>query len=87
MSILFQGKKVFFITNCNTVSRDNFLKRFKKYGMEVDKSEVYTSAFAVAYYLKHIIKFDKKIYMLGGRGLSEELDEIGIPNIGFGVCV
>lgn len=84
-SILPQGKKVFFITNNNTISRENFLKKFDNYGMKVSKSEIYTASFATAYYLKHIAKFDKKVYMIGGKGLSEELTEMGIPNIGYGV--
>ncbi|KXJ16538.1 phosphoglycolate phosphatase 1B, chloroplastic [Exaiptasia diaphana] len=78
------GKKVFFITNNNDISRDNFLKKFDKFGMKVSKTEIYTAAFATAYYMKHIVKFDKKVYMIGGKGLSEELTAVGIPNIGYG---
>jgi 4-nitrophenyl phosphatase len=69
------------------MSRKDFVKKFEKHGIKVEKSEVYTSAFATAYYLKHIVKFNKKVYMIGGKGLSEELNEVGIPNIGLGVCV
>lgn len=76
---------MFFITNNNTISRENFLKKFDSYGIKASKTEIYTAAFATAYYMKHIVKFDKKVYMIGGKGLSEELTEAGIPNIGYGV--
>ncbi|XP_032234319.2 glycerol-3-phosphate phosphatase-like [Nematostella vectensis] len=78
------GKKVFFVTNNNTKTREQFLEKFSKYGIQASHTEIYTSAYSTAYYIKNIMKCNKKVYMIGGKGLSEELTQLGIPNIGYG---
>lgn len=39
----------------------------------------------MAYYLKEIIKFDKKVFTIGTTGMVEELDALHIPHTGSGV--
>ena len=39
----------------------------------------------MAYYLKEIIKFDKKVFTIGTTGMVEELDALNIPHTGSGV--
>ncbi|GAA5856043.1 hypothetical protein JCM3766R1_002924, partial [Sporobolomyces carnicolor] len=46
--------------------------------------EIFTSAYAAAAYLKNVLKFpdDKKAYVIGEKGLEEELDAVGIKHSG-----
>ena len=39
----------------------------------------------MAYYLKEILKFEKKVFIIGTTGMIEELDALDIPHIGSGV--
>ena len=45
---------------------------------------MFGSAYAAAYYMKHALKFptDKKVYVIGMEGMTEELDEQGISYVG-----
>ena len=49
------------------------------------QEEIYGTAYAVAYYLKEILKFDKKVFTIGTTGMVEELDAMNIPHTGSGV--
>ena len=53
------------------------------------QEEIFTSAFAAAAYLKNVLKFprDKKAYVIGEKGLEEELDAVGIKHSGGTVSV
>lgn len=44
------------------------------------QDEIFSSAYATALYLKNILKFpeDKKVYVIGEKGLEDELDSVGI---------
>ena len=39
----------------------------------------------MAFYLKEILKFDKKVYTVGTTGMVEEFDALKIPHTGSGV--
>ena len=51
----------------------------------LSQEEIYCTSYAVAYYLKEIIKFDKKVFTVGTTGMVEELDALNIPHTGSGV--
>lgn len=48
------------------------------------QEEIFTSAFASAAYLKNVLKFpeDKKVYVIGEKGIEDELDAVGIKRSG-----
>lgn len=48
------------------------------------QDEIFTSAFASAAYLKSVLKFpeDKKVYVIGEKGIEDELDAVGIKHSG-----
>lgn len=49
------------------------------------QEEIYGTAYAVAYYLKEILKFEKKVFTIGTTGMVEELDAMNIQHTGSGV--
>jgi phosphoglycolate/pyridoxal phosphate phosphatase family enzyme len=76
------GKKLVFVTNNSTKSRENYLEKFKSYDIEVNKEDIISSSYAVARYLKYELKFTKKVYVIGEAGIEHELDEAGIRWVG-----
>uniref|UniRef100_A0A7R9VZM5 Phosphoglycolate phosphatase n=1 Tax=Chlamydomonas euryale TaxID=1486919 RepID=A0A7R9VZM5_9CHLO len=76
-----QGKKVFFVTNDATLSRQGHLKKLQAMGLKASLEEIYGSAFAAALFLKSK-KFQRKAYVIGEGGLMEELRAMGIPALG-----
>ncbi|BGO93953.1 hypothetical protein NBRC10512_007000 [Rhodotorula toruloides] len=79
-----QGKRIFFVTNNATKSRASNKGKFDKMGIECKVDEIFTSAYASAAYLKTVLKFpaDKKVYVIGEKGIEDELDAVGIQHSG-----
>lgn len=50
------------------------------HGYEIAEDEIISASYVTAKYL-HDIKFDKKVYIIGARGISQELDQFGIRHI------
>ncbi|KRT81634.1 hydrolase [Oryctes borbonicus] len=71
------GKKIFFVTNNSTRHRDEFLKKAQKMGFTCEKEEIMTTSYLAANYLKEI-NFDKKVYVVGSKGITSELEEVNI---------
>ncbi|GAA6027338.1 hypothetical protein JCM8097_002606 [Rhodosporidiobolus ruineniae] len=79
-----QGKRIFFVTNNATKSRQANKGKFDKMGVECTVDEIFTSAYASAAYLKSVLNFpaDKKVYVIGEKGVEDELDAVGIKHSG-----
>ncbi|ORX47527.1 2-phosphoglycolate phosphatase [Hesseltinella vesiculosa] len=79
-----KNKRICFVTNNSTTSRVNFHKKFDRIGIEANLDEIFSSAVATASYLKHIVKLpaDKKVYVIGMNGITEELGKEGIQSFG-----
>ena len=76
-------KRIFFVTNNSTKSRQGYLKKFSSLGLKVHVDEIFSSSFASALYLqKHPLPIGKKVYIIGHEGIGEELDLMNIPHIG-----
>ncbi|XP_069503447.1 glycerol-3-phosphate phosphatase [Ambystoma mexicanum] len=78
------GKQVFFITNNSTKTREMYAEKLSKMGFVVEKEEVFGTAFCTAIYLRKIAKLDGKVYLIGGKALSQEFAAVGIPYLGPG---
>ncbi|ODV85742.1 hypothetical protein CANARDRAFT_27836 [[Candida] arabinofermentans NRRL YB-2248] len=78
------NKKVIFVTNNSTKSRENYVSKFENFGLKVSKGEIFSSSFASAVYISTILKLpkDKKIWVLGQSGIEDELKEVGYTTIG-----
>ncbi|GIL45828.1 hypothetical protein Vafri_2967 [Volvox africanus] len=74
-------KKVFFVTNNATKSRVTNATKLTGLGIAATTAEVYTSSFAAAAYLK-TTGFRKKAYVVGEKGLVDELSAAGITCVG-----
>lgn len=80
-----RGKSIVFVTNNSTKSRNDYLKKFAKLGIDgIRKQEVFGSSYASANYIDKILKLPKeqKIWVLGEQGIEQELSELGYKTIG-----
>ncbi|XP_041085843.1 glycerol-3-phosphate phosphatase-like [Polyodon spathula] len=78
------GKRVFFVTNNSTKTREMYAEKMAKLGFQAKTEEVFGTAYCSAVFLKHIAKLDGKVYLVGGNALSKELQTAGIQTVGSG---
>lgn len=78
------GKKVFFVTNNSTKTRDEFLAKAKSLNFNMTRDGIISTAYLAAQYLKHR-QFTKTAYVVGSQGIIQELEAVGIKTIGYGV--
>ncbi|OOM07256.1 HAD-IIA family hydrolase [Clostridium saccharobutylicum] len=71
------GGKYIFITNNSTKSIEDYVTKFSKLGLKVDKTNFVTSSYATALYLKKHYD-EKKIFVLGTTSFVEELRSFGL---------
>nr|GAT48135.1 4-nitrophenylphosphatase [Mycena chlorophos] len=85
LSILRRRKKqILFVTNNATKSRKSYKGKFDTLGVEAHVDEIYGSAYAAAVYISSVIKLpkDKKVYVIGMKGMEEELADEGVSFVG-----
>ncbi|KAI3829444.1 hypothetical protein L1987_03568 [Smallanthus sonchifolius] len=78
-----KGKKLVFVTNNSSKSRKQYAHKFQSLGIQVTEEEIFSSSFAAAMYLK-VNEFppEKKVYVIGGDGILEELKLAGFTGLG-----
>ncbi len=79
-----RNKKLIFVSNNSTKSRHMYTSKFKSLGIPVTEDEIFASSYSAAIYLSRVLKFpkDKKVYVLGEKGIEEELEAEGIQYCG-----
>ncbi|XVF75150.1 hypothetical protein PTKIN_Ptkin13bG0164200 [Pterospermum kingtungense] len=78
-----KGKKLIFVTNNSTKSRNQYANKFRSLGISVTQDEIFSSSFAAAMYLKvNHFPPHKKVYVIGGEGIVEELQLSGYTALG-----
>lgn len=77
------GKKIYFVTNNSTKTREEFVEKINRLGFKTELNEIISTAFLAASYLQRR-NFNKKVYIVGSSGISKELDAVGISHIGVG---
>ncbi|KIJ28294.1 hypothetical protein M422DRAFT_189909, partial [Sphaerobolus stellatus SS14] len=79
-----QNKSIIFVTNNATKSRKSYKGKFDKLGVQAHVDEIFGSAYASAVYLSSVVKLpkDKKVYVIGEKGIEEELEEEGFQHLG-----
>ena len=66
-----------FVTNNSNKSRRQYVHKFEQFGIQVEKEEVFSAAFAAAAYLK-TQAIDGKVFVVGGQGIVDELNDMYI---------
>ncbi|KAJ9590745.1 hypothetical protein L9F63_016261 [Diploptera punctata] len=77
------GKKVYYITNNSTKTRREFVTKCTSMGYQATEDSIVSTAFLTACYLQDI-NFNKKVYVIGSQGITQELDAIGIKYLDIG---
>jgi 4-nitrophenyl phosphatase len=72
-----RGLKFVFATNNGTKTPEEYRQKLASLGVDVDASQVVTSALAVAHMLEQKYPRGTKIFMIGGPGVREALEEKG----------
>ena len=71
------GYKFLFATNNATKSNEDYVTKFKGFGVEIDESQIITSGQATAFYLKKKYPEGGSVYIIGEEGLIKTLKEQG----------
>ncbi|AEO69378.1 573b9433-3100-40b6-a798-1171f91258eb [Thermothielavioides terrestris] len=80
-----RGKKIVFVTNNSTKSRQEYLKKFTSLGIQSDVEEIFGSAYSSAIYISRILKLPRpknKVFVIGEAGIENELRSENVPFIG-----
>uniref|UniRef100_F6HCV4 phosphoglycolate phosphatase n=1 Tax=Vitis vinifera TaxID=29760 RepID=F6HCV4_VITVI len=78
-----KGKKLVFVTNNSSKSRRQYAEKFNSLGIAVSEDEIFSSSFAAAMFLKvNDFPQEKKVYVIGGEGILEELQLAGFTGLG-----
>ena len=78
------GKRVFYVTNNSTKTREDLVKKCEKLGFKASEGDVISTAYLAAEYLKNL-GFNKKVYVIGSEGVIKELDRFGLEHTDIGV--
>ncbi|XP_048870822.1 glycerol-3-phosphate phosphatase [Brienomyrus brachyistius] len=78
------GKRVFFLTNNSTKTRRMYVDKLRKLGFNASEEDVFGTAFCSAVYLKSEAKLNGKVYLIGSNAMKQELQNVGIPQVGVG---
>jgi len=80
------GKRVFYVTNNSTKHRREYKDKVDKLGFGGDLEEIIGTAYLAATYLNDS-GFDKnkKVYIVGSSGITQELDDVGIQYLPIGI--
>ncbi|XP_015215746.2 glycerol-3-phosphate phosphatase [Lepisosteus oculatus] len=78
------GKRVFFVTNNSTKTRAMYAEKLSRLGFDARQEDVFGTAYCSAVYLKHISKLAGKVYLIGSKAMAQELENVGIQNVGVG---
>lgn len=70
------GKRVFFVTNNATKSRDTYVELSRSRGFNIEKNQIITPIVSTVHYLRSL-NFNKKVYAIG-QSVTNELKEMDI---------
>ena len=79
-----RNKTIHFVTNNSTKSRLEYMEKFKSMGYPIEFEQIMCTAFATAYYMRNVLKFQGKAYLLGAPGFKKEMNETGIDTSDVG---
>ncbi|KAI9806012.1 MAG: hypothetical protein M1833_004419 [Piccolia ochrophora] len=80
-----KGKRVVFVTNNSTKSREDYKKKLDALGIPSKVDEIFGSAYSSAIYISRILALPaprNKVFVMGEAGIESELASESIPYIG-----
>ncbi|KAF3001589.1 hypothetical protein E8E14_003323 [Neopestalotiopsis sp. 37M] len=80
-----RGKRVVFVTNNSTKSRQDYQKKLTALGIPSDIEEIFASAYSSAVYISRVLKLPEgknKVFVIGESGIETELRTENIPFVG-----
>lgn len=78
------GKRVFYVTNNSSKTRKMYADKLGKLGFDATEDEVFGTAYCAAIYLKTVCKVEGKVYLIGSNAMGQELEKMGIQQVGVG---
>lgn len=77
-------KRLLFVTNNSIKSREEILEKFSSLGLDVQRDEVVTTSYLLAKWIGGLDCWDhsKHVYVIGRRGIFEELTSLNIKCFG-----
>jgi arabinose operon protein AraL len=72
------GDKVVFLTNKSIESREDYVQKLNKLGIETNIEEVINSNYVTGLFLKRNLNENEKVFVIGEQPLHDELKELGI---------
>ncbi|XP_065098587.1 glycerol-3-phosphate phosphatase [Paramisgurnus dabryanus] len=78
------GKRVFYVTNNSSKTRQMYADKLGKLGFDATEDEVFGTAYCAAIYLKTVCKVEGKVYLIGSNAMGQELEKMGIQQVGVG---
>ncbi|KAF7998031.1 hypothetical protein HCN44_009429 [Aphidius gifuensis] len=82
-AFLNSGKKIFYVTNNGTKTRDELVDKCKKLHFTATTDNILCTSYLTAKYLQDM-NFKKKVYIIGSPAIAKELDKVGIQHTGVG---
>lgn len=79
-----QGKRLCFVTNNSTASREQYQEKLVKLGIPAEVDEIFPSSFSTAVYVKNVLGLPagSRIYVVGEAGIRRELEAQGYEVLG-----
>jgi 4-nitrophenyl phosphatase len=77
-----RGLKFMFATNNGTKTPEEYQKKLSELGVEIEESQVVTSALGIAFMLSQKYPRGTKIFMIGEEGIRLALEEKGFEIVG-----
>ena len=74
-------KRVLFVTNNCMKTRDEYVAKFGRFGIETKKEQIYSSAYLAAVYLKRANR--DKVFCFGSGAMREEMRQMGVDHFGL----
>lgn len=78
------GKKVLFVTNNSTKTRQQYLEKVVGYKIKATLTDIFCTSYTTALYLKDHVHKGEKVYIMGTPAVAKELDNLGIESFGVG---
>lgn len=81
-----KGKKLIFVSNNSTKSRDEYITKLNNFNIfDIKIEQIINSAYSTAIYINEVLKLnkDKKIWVLGQNGITKELEDFGYQTLTF----